>query len=134
MTPKEYMEQVRSLDKKIKTKEQMKASIMADVMRCTANISDMPRGGGTSVEDKLIKAIDLSREIDEEWDRLINLKAEIKEVVQKLENMDHQSVLYKRYFVGKEWENIASEMFVARPTIFRWHGRALQAIEKYIPK
>ena len=134
MTPKEYMEQVRALDRKIKAKEQMKSVIMSDVMRCTANISEMPRGGGSSVEDKLIRAIDLSREMDAEWDRLIDLKAEIKSTVNKLDDMDHQTVLDKRYFVGMEWEDIAKEMYVSRPTIFRLHGLALQALERHIPK
>ena len=67
------------------------------------------------------KTLAISIEINEEVEQLMDLKAEIKATIEKVE---------MRYLNGKNWEEIALALGYDRSTVFRIHGKAIKEIKK----
>ncbi|MEF9879097.1 MAG: hypothetical protein RR975_06670 [Clostridia bacterium] len=79
MTAKEYLMQVRFIDRLIDSKLEQAAQLKATATKATATLSDMPRSDSPdlqSMETNIIKMIDLEREINRDVDRLVDLKKE----------------------------------------------------------
>ncbi len=132
MTAKEYLSQARFLDMRINSKLQQIASLNDLATKCTSTISDMPKNpnrGGSRMEDAIIKIIDLEEEINRDIDALVDLKKEIMAVIKAVPNVEHQTLLEKRYLCFCSWEQIAVEMSYSIQHTFRMHDAALQEIE-----
>lgn len=135
MKPKEYLSQARFLDMRIKSKIQQIESLNDLATSCTAVISDMPRnpnGGGSRMADAVTKIIDLQLEINNDMNELVELKGEITSVIKAIPNLEHQTILEKRYLCILPWEQIAVDMGYSLQHTFRLHDVALKNIA--IPK
>ena len=78
MNSKEFLEQVRYVDRAIDTKLEQLYRLRNEATKATSLVSDMPRGGSPNLqrlEDTIVKIIDLEREINRDIDRLIDMKA-----------------------------------------------------------
>ena len=75
-----------------------------------------------------LKIRDLEEKIDAEIDRLVDLKAEIRNVIDRVKDPDEQMVLRYRYINGMSWEQISNELSADRTTVYRWHNMALQHV------
>ena len=64
---------------------------------------------------------------------LLDIKCEVKAVIQKVPDYRYRDVLDKRYISGETWEQIAVEMNYSYMHICRLHGEALKAAEEVIP-
>lgn len=103
--------------------------------KCTTTISDMPKNpnrGSSRMEDAIIKIIDLEEEINRDIDDLVDLKAEITRVIKAIPNVEHQTILEKRYLCFITWEQIAVDMNYSMQYTFRMHDRALKEIEAFL--
>lgn len=54
-----------------------------------------------------------------------NLKSEIRNVINDVENLDERLVLYDRYINFNNWEQISEKMNIAYCTVHRIHSSAL---------
>ncbi|MCD8207449.1 MAG: hypothetical protein LUD72_05900, partial [Bacteroidales bacterium] len=76
------------------------------------------------------KIIDLDLEVNADVDRYVDLKHEIIDRIQKMEDLRFVNLLYKRYVEYKPFDMIAREMgYVYRYTV-QLHGEALSAFEE----
>ena len=78
MNAKEFLEQVRYVDRAIDSKLEQVHQLRNEATKATSLVSDMPRGGSPNLqrlEDTIVKIIDLEREINRDIDRLIDMKA-----------------------------------------------------------
>ena len=130
MTIKEYLKQAYRLDHRID-------SDLAEMDRLRAMAESV---GAISWEEKfnpnrstdapfvrsLEKVWDLEQKINAEVDKLINLKDQIRTVIDGVENSDEQMVLRYRYIHNLTWEQIGDELRADARTVRRWHGSALQ--------
>ena len=83
---------------------------------------------GTSGALKLAeKIVDMQREINEMIDRYIDLRHEIVEEINSLEDERYIAILAKRYIAGKSFEEICSEMKLSYHRTCHLHGEALFA-------
>lgn len=80
------------------------------------------------MEGVIVKIIDLEHEIDEEIDRLVDLKQEIVSLIKKVKNPEYQTLLELRYLNFKTWEQIATEMHYSTQHTFRIHDKALSLL------
>ena len=78
--------------------------------------------------DTICKIVDLEREINEDIDRLVDLKAEARRVINAVSDPDQQLILELRYLCYKPWNEIMTELGYSEPTIYRLHGEALKKI------
>lgn len=131
MTAKEYLSQARYLDARVNAKIAQLASLNDLATKATSTISDMPRVSnytGSSLENTVVKIIDLQEEINYEIDTLVDLKKEIYRKIQEVSNPEYQTVLERRYICLETWEQIAVDMNYSIQHIHRMHSLALKEI------
>lgn len=68
----------------------------------------------------------MEHKIDDEIDRLVDLKAEITAAIESVPDMNERLVLRYRYLEGMTWDRIAETLYADRSTIIRWHRNALK--------
>ncbi len=91
-------------------------------------------GGGNSdkIGDAVSKMIALEAEIAATIESYIERKKEVGRILEKISNPDQATVLYKRYFLYKSWEEISREMCMSYRNVCYIHGRALQAVNEIL--
>ena len=129
---KEILRKVKLYDTWIdrNTKERQRLNEMA--VNITANFSSDPVQGTKSADrigSAVAKIVDLENRICSDTEKLVALKAEIQQIMKKIEMPDYVKLLDKRYFEYKTWPEIAEEMHFTCRWVLVIHGRALQAFE-----
>ena len=131
MTSKEYLSQAYQLDQRIDAKLEQVSNLRALATKATTAISDMPRSSSPNLkqmESTIVKIIDLEQEINEDIDRLVDLKKEITCVINAVSVPEYQIVLELRYLCYKRWDEIAASMNYTTANVFLIHGKALREI------
>ena len=96
MKAKEYLSQAYRLDKRINSKLDQIASLSELATKCTSTLTGLPRNpnrGGSAVADAIGNVIDLQVEINNDIDRLVDLKRELVKVIKAVDNTEHQLLL-----------------------------------------
>ena len=134
MNAKEYLSQALWLDQRIKSKLEQLDTLRALAMKVGANLTEEKVSGGNNtkshMENTVAKIVDLEKEIDGDIDRLVGLKAEIMETINRVDDPISQIILELRYVNGKGWDEIARDIRFDIRTAFRVHGKALKEIEE----
>lgn len=129
MTAKEYLMQVRFIDRLVDSKLEQVSRLKATATNATAGISDMPRSDSPdlqSLETTVVKMIDMEREINTDIDRLVDLKRATTAAIAALQSSELRLVLEQRYLCYKSWEQIATNMCYSVRHVTRLHGEALK--------
>jgi len=133
MTAKEYLGQVRHLDSQIDVKLRQAERLKELATKTTATFSDMPKAPGhnrSSMEKTIVKMIDLQNEINDDIDRLVDLKEDVKATIARLDNPTERLLLEKRYLCQESWSKIAEDMNYSEQYVFKIHAGALQKVAK----
>ena len=126
MTAKEYLQQAWRLDQRIEARIAEKDRLMSQVQSARApQLTGMPRGGKHDWTDAVDRAVDMSRAIDADIQRMIRLKYQIWQTIDRVEDARYRMVLELRYRSFYTWEEIASAMGYVVQHIYRLHGEAL---------
>ena len=75
------------------------------------------------------KIIDLEKQIQQEVDRLVKLKGDIREAINQMQNVDEKLLLRYRYINFLNWEEICVNLNVSIRTVHRLHSSALQHLK-----
>lgn len=129
MTAKEYFNQAYRLDHRINS-EIMEAAGLRELACGVGSPSLGERNNPNKPTDapyaRILERIwDMEERINAEIDKLVDLKAQISEVINGLENADERMVLRYRYCNGMSWSKIGAELYADRTTVYRWHNAAL---------
>ncbi|QNO13348.1 DUF1492 domain-containing protein [Alkalicella caledoniensis] len=134
MNAKEYLSQAIWLDQMIDSKLEQLATLKSLSMKVTTSFTQEKISGGSfeksRMENTIVKVIDLEHEINADIDRLVELKKDIQETINKIDDLNYQLLLEMRYLCGKNWEEIALAMGYDRSTVFRIHGKAIKEVKK----
>lgn len=112
MTGKDYLSQIKMLNRKINNKiselENLKSMTTGTGLKLNADkvqtsISQDKMG------DLVCKIIDLQAEINDEIDNLIDLKQEIIRTIESINNPKIYDVLYMYYVEEKKWSEICDK-------------------------
>ena len=133
MTAKEYLEYVRSLEVRLRMKEERIAQLQHDI--CSLQALDYAKdkitgGSPIDVSDKIARLDELIQDTNREWDELIEMREQAKTLISKLESATQQEVLTKRYIQNKRWEQIAVELNITWRHTFRIHRAALDGFSQ----
>ena len=131
MNAKEYLSQVMHIDQRINSKLEQVTRLRENATNCTVALSDMPRPDSPNkqrMEETICKIVDLEHEINADIDRLVDLKAEARRVINAVSDPDQQLSLELRYLCYKPWNEIMTELGYSEATIYRLHGEALKKI------
>ena len=135
MTAKEYLSQTVVINHRIDSKLEQAVTLRSLAMKVTTTFGEdrvQSTKKQSPMEDIMVKLIDLEKEVNDDIDELIRLKAEILETIDQVEDVNQQIILEKRYIAGKTWEDIARETGYDRSTIYRNHGKALKEIDEIL--
>ena len=78
--------------------------------------------------DAIAKIVDLQAEINNDIDRLVDLKRDMVRAIKAVDNTEYQTLLEKRYLCFMSWEQIAVDMNYSLQHTFRLHDNALKKI------
>ena len=132
MTAREYLKQSFYINKEIDENILQLEELDSDICRCTQIITDMPPGvhNDNSAEIKLAAYIDkheeLTQKINEETDKLVETKKEIRLKIYQIKNPKYRLVLMKRYIRFKKWEQIQEELgYKELSSVHKAHRKSL---------
>ena len=132
MTAKDYLSQPFKLNRDIKYKKKLLESLKEYTPCSSPVISDMPKAPPTSksaVERAALRVVELEDEIEEETERLEELKDEVTSVIRGIGNTELETLLEMRYILFMEWDEISRSFGYASNNIFRRHREALRRIK-----
>ena len=78
------------------------------------------------------KIIDLEAKIADEVDTLVDMKADIRELIDKVDDHDQRMLLRYRYIHFHTWEEISAEMNYGLRWVYILHGRALESVNNIL--
>lgn len=129
MTVKEYLSQGYRLEQRIKVAQreieqlqEMAYSISSPGFEEHFNAT---RNTDSPYVKTIMKAMDLQDKMNQELDRLVQFKEELKTVINGVPNKDERMVLYYRYLCNETWSHIGDELGADERTVRRWHNRAI---------
>ena len=134
MTAKEYLNQAYRLNELIESnlKELEKLEALATHITSGDTSKDRVQGGLETHDmlgDTMAKIVDLKKKINAEIDKYIDLKKEIREVINGVQNMRDMLLLRYRYSEFLTWEQIAEKMNYSLRQVYRFHDEAIEEIE-----
>lgn len=133
MTVKELLDSHRKIDRSIDMKLEEIAQLRALAERCTRRITDSGGTAGT-VSDKVgsnaVKIAMLENRIDEEIDRLVDLKEAIMSVASALDDESERLVVERHYILHESIDAISEKIGRTPRHTFRMLRSALGHLEQ----
>lgn len=126
-----YLNQAFFLDKQINSLIKVKEENISLAQRCTANYNN--DGGSNpsktnSQEMLYIKIIDQSTQIDQQIDKLVDIRNEIEQLINTVSDTDGQSILRMRYLAYMPMSDIADIMGCTRVTVYRKFNKSIEEL------
>jgi len=131
MTKKVYLSQAYRLDQRINSKLAQVESLNTLATKVSSTITGMPKNPNratSTMADAVTKIIDLQAEINNDIDRLVDLKREMVTVIKAVANKEYQTLLELRYLCFRTWEQIAVDMGYNVRHVYRLHDEAVENI------
>lgn len=132
---KDYLLQIRLLDTQIDCMLSNVDGLRDSLLRITPVLKQDVVTGGSShdrMSTTIAKIVDLEKEINAKVDTLIDRKAQVIRLLEKVRNPDYLKVLQLKYIEYESLEEIAVEMHYSYRWIKKLHGRALQIFAKIL--
>lgn len=133
MTAKQYLQQLRKIDVRIQQMMSEKEFLEAQLTNTTMApreiqvIASLPQD---PMADRVIQLVNLEKELNSRIDKLIDLRAEIVNLIQQLDSPIQMQVIYKRYVEFKKWDDIEKETNYSFQHLKRIHIRALRSLDQ----
>ena len=131
MTARDYLSQAYRLDQRINSKLEQVESLNELATKVSSTLTGMPKNPNSATStmaDTVTKIIALQAEINNDIERLVDLKREMVAVIKAVSNTERQTLLELRYLCFKTWEQIAVEMNYTVRNVHLLHKEALKAV------
>ena len=134
MTAKEWLNRAYKLDKEIDIllKEKECAFTRACSIVQSTRDEKVQTSTQNSNEDRNIEYVAYSVMLDKRINELYEIKCEIIQTLNKVEDNILRSLLTCRYIKFMSWENISQELNYSRMQVYRLHGKALKKVGEVI--
>ena len=130
---KEYLNKVRTIDKEIDAKEEIKEQMrrrLVNVKATQYREIDVMGGERKTSEDRILDYIEYSEQINELIDKLIDMKMTVVEEIENIDDGLYRTLLTERYINNKNWEVVANILGYDERHTLRLHNDALRAFSK----
>lgn len=123
--------QIKKLDKLIENKQIEIQKLRTKLTYKGISYGDKVQASiiGNPTTEAIAQIVDYEAELNNDIDKLIDLKRETTKIIDSLDDADMIDLLYQRYFQYKEWEEIAVNIGMTCRNVHRLHGRALLSVE-----
>ncbi len=133
MTAKEFLQQYLQAERGINAKLEEISRLRSLAMRTTQVLEKDKVFVQSSAGDRMAaivdKIVDLEREVDQEIDKLQEIRRRVQAAIDAVPNGSQRSVLTLRYIHGLKFEEIAVKLTYHYRWVFELHGRGLRAVE-----
>ena len=132
MTARQYLGQAYRLDDQINNKLKQLTMLKTLATHVSATLNDVciqKSRNDHKMEDTILKIYEQEKELNEDINRLVDLKAEISKVISEVQNVEYRVILEKRYILFETWEEIAVDLGYSVDYIFKMHRNALDKVE-----
>lgn len=136
MNAKEFLQQPKSLDVRIRNKLAEKERWRLVAFGITPkNESERVQSSGTSqkMADAINRYVDIEAEIDAEIDAMIDAKKDIVRVIEQLETTQYD-VMHKRYIQEMTYDEIGFAYGKSKSWATTIHGEALQSVQRILDR
>lgn len=133
MKPKEYLRQVKYLDKEIDAKLKLidDCRARAESTGTFSTNQKIQSSGGLSFSDWIDKVIDLEKDVNLKIDELVDLKRTINKQIDNMQNPFYRFVLINHYLLDLSLGEIAAKYNYNYSYIKHAHGHALLEFKEY---
>ena len=132
MTVKEYLRQAYRLDHRIDSDISEMERLREMACSIGAPGFEEHYDPNHPTEAPFIRALEkvwkLEEKINTEIDRLVDLKAQMRGVIEAVSDPDERMVLRYRYIHNMTWEKIGDVLHADRTTVYRWHNTAIRHV------
>ena len=137
MRAEEFLSRAYRLDQQIQSKvdqlQRIRASISGTGLRY-GDVKVQTSGQNSQVEGAVLKILEEERVINEEIDRLVEIKREIREVISQVQDVDCRLLLEERDLLFKPWMVICRDLGMS----LRWaqtkHKEAVEAVQEILDR
>lgn len=132
MTAKEYLREIRILDKRIDQKQREFDTLkrgrtyVGGMDYSQERVQTSAGQGFMGLSDKLV---DMQREINGDIDRFNDIRHARINQIQQLSRIDYMDILFRRYVQYQSFETIAGEMQMSYYWVCHLHGEALKEFD-----
>lgn len=134
MKAKDYLLQISKIDRLVENKIAELEHWQA-IATGTTTFSDGDRvqstGNKYKMEDAIIKCIEISNDLNEQIDRLVDTRKEVISTIEQLKPSEYD-VLHKIYVQNKDFQTIADAKKKSYSWVTSKHGRALASLQKIL--
>ena len=134
MKAKDYLLQISKIDRLVENKIAELEHWQA-IATGTTTFSDGDRvqstGNKYKMEDAIIKCIEISNDLNEQIDRLVDTRKEVISTIEQLKPSEYD-VLHKIYVQNKDFQEIATAKKMSYSWVTTKHGRALASLQKIL--
>lgn len=130
---KEYLNEVRHIDQEISAKEEWKQKMWGRLTSVGSsklkeiNVQESQR---QTIEDRIIKYVEYTNELDELVDNLVDKKMTITREIEMLEERTYRTLLIERYINNKDWQEVADCLGYERKYTLRLHNDAIREFKR----
>lgn len=129
----EFLSQGYHLDLRINNKLEQLESLNSLAAKATTTFGNEPVSGSRDAhrrEAVICKIVDLQNEINEDIDRLVDIKREVREMIESVPSVEGRTILEMRYINYKKWEEIAVSMHYVLRNVRYIHDKAIEYLEE----
>lgn len=132
---KQWLWRYRDAKKDIQRLEEELQELIELQKSCGAiQYSDMPKESGSQsdLSDYIVKREQIWKKIQKARYKGIVIFNEIRNIINRLPNVDEREVMTYRYLRSMPWEQICNKIDKKWAQVHRYHARALEETKKYI--
>ena len=137
MNALDFLQQAYMLEQQIQTKLTQISALrsLAETMRSyTGNEPVSHSRNVTSLEDSVIKILEQEQELNNEIDRMVDLKREIQDVISEVKDLNYRLVLEKRHLCFESFPRIGEEMGHTDRWAQQKHYAALRVVQQILDR
>ena len=127
---KHQLKQIRLIDFEVKSKmeelDRLNNSFLKSPSLKEINVQESKV---SLKDDAYVKIINLNDYINEQVDKLIDLKYELIKAIEQLDNSRERTIIWMKYISSKGWDEIAEELKISKTTLFILHDEAIKKID-----
>lgn len=135
MDAKEFLSRAYLLELQIQTMMQQIEKLRAIASRVSGGIrKDVVKHDRktTGMEDTVLKIVEEEEKLTQKIDELVDIKREIREVLDRVEDLSQRLVLEKRYLLFQDWETIRIDFGFTRMWTINRHKMALETVQQIL--
>lgn len=134
MTPQDYLSQAKQLDQLIRCEqlelEQLKALAtgISALDYSQLKVAETGKGNQAKFTETVEKILLAEAQVQQNMDRLLDLRLEMRKVIDQLENPKERVILKLRYLYFRPWDEIEGATKYSLSSLHRYHKSALEKI------